>query len=147
MLDCWDRHGRLSVAGILSLAPYCRRVGLYFTVQRSNVTAEGVEVLLRAVQGGLRRGVIVVWDRWAVHRKAAKALAGDDRFWIEWLPAYAPELNPVDKLWGHTKYDDLANYVADHLLDLELELDWSIQQTRQRPHLLRSFFYAAKLQL
>src|SRR5438876_11189377 len=37
-----------------------------------------------------------------------------------WLPGYAPDLNPVEAIWSHTKYSDLANYVhqdADHLLD------------------------------
>ena len=23
---------------------------------------------------------------------------------LEWLPPYAPELNPVEQVWGHTKY-------------------------------------------
>ena len=143
----WDRHDRLSVIGALSLAPRKRRIGLYFTVHETNVTAEEVEAFLRDVQRHLRRRLIVVMDRWSVHRKAAKALASDRRFWIEWLPPYAPDLNPVDKLWGHTKYDDLANYIPDDLVDLELELDWSMHQTRRRPKLLRSFFHAAGLRL
>jgi len=32
---------------------------------------------------------------------------------FEWLPAYAPELNPVESRWSHTKYSDLANFVPD----------------------------------
>ena len=72
-------------------------------------------------------------------------LATDDRFWIEWLPPYAPDLNPVEHVWNHTKYGDVANYIPDDLLDLELELECSIDQTRKRPELLRSFFHAAKL--
>ena len=147
LMYSWDRHDRLSVIGALSLAARRRRIGLYFAVQDTNVTAEDVEAFLREVQRHLRRRLIVVLDRWSVHRKAAKAFEGDRRFWIEWLPPYAPDLNPVDKLWGHTKYGDLANYIPDDVLDLELELDWSIHQTRQRPTLLRSFFHAAGLEL
>ncbi|MCY2924506.1 MAG: transposase, partial [Planctomycetota bacterium] len=78
---------------------------------------------------------------------AAKGLFGDKRFWIEYLPPYAPDLNPVEHVWNHTKYGDLANYIPDDVFDLELELDWSIYQTRHRPELLRSFFHAAKLEL
>ena len=143
----WDRHDRLSVIGALSLSPQMCRIGLYFTVQETNVRAEEAEAFLREVQRHLRRRLIVVMDRWSVHRKAARVLAGDERFEIEWLPAYAPDLNPVDKLWGHTKHDDLANYIPDDLLDLELELDWSIDRARQRPELLRSFFHAARLEV
>jgi hypothetical protein len=38
---------------------------------------------MRQVQRSLGRWLTVVIDRWAVHRKVAKALAGDERFWIE----------------------------------------------------------------
>lgn len=143
----WDRGDRLSVVAALSLAARKRRIGLYFAVQQMNVTAQDVEAFLRQVQRSLGRKLIVVMDRWAVHRRAAKNLFGDRRFWIEWLPPYAPDLNPVEHVWNHTKYGDLANYIPDDLLDLELELDWSIGQTRQRPELLRSFFHAAELEL
>ena len=147
VLRCWHRHDRLSVIGALSLAPRRCRVGLYFAVQQSNFTAEDVEAFLRDLHRHLRRGVIVVMDRWSLHRKAARALEDDERFWIEWLPPYAPDLNPVEHVWNHAKYSDLANYVPEDLLDLELELDGSMERTRQRPALLRSFFHAADLDI
>jgi len=141
----WDRHDRLSVIAALSLSARRRRIGLYFAVHDKNVKAEEFEAFLRQVQRALRRKLIVVMDRWSVHRKAARSLFGDERFWIEWLPPYAPDLNPVEHVWNHTKYGDLANYVPDDVLDLEIELEMSIEQTRERPELLRSFFHAAKL--
>jgi transposase len=143
----WDRHDRLSVIAALSLSAYSRRIRLYFGVQDKNVKAEEVEAFLRQVQRSLGRKLIVVMDRWAVHRKAAKNLFGDQRFWIEYLPPYAPDLNPVEQVWNHTKYGDLANYVPDDLADLEFELEYSIDQTRDCPELLRSFFRAAELEL
>ena len=143
----WDRHDRLSVIAALSLSAYSRRIRLYFAVQDKNVKAEEVEAFLRQVQRSLGRKLIVVMDRWAVHRKAAKSLLGDQRFWIEYLPPYAPDLNPVEQVWNHTKYGDLANYVPDDLADLEFELEYSIDQTQDCPELLRSFFHAAELEL
>jgi transposase len=143
----WDRHDRLSIVAGLSLASRRRRIGLYFVVHEHNVTAEEVEAFLREVQRHLRRRLIVVLDRWSVHRKAAKALAGDERFRVEWLPPYAPDLNPVEFVWDHSKYGDLANYVPDDLADLRKEMTESITQTRRRPKLLRSFFHGAELEL
>ena len=37
--------------------------------------------------------------------------------WIqfEWLPAYAPELNPVEQCWNRTKYSDLPNFIPDDI--------------------------------
>ena len=142
----WDRHDRLSVIAGLSLSPRRHRIGLYFAVHDKNVKAEEAEEFLRQVQRLLGKKLIVVMDRWAVHRKVARMLAGDERFRIEWLPPYAPDLNPVEHVWNHTKYGDLANFVPDDLLDLELELECSIDQTRKRPELLRSFFHAAELE-
>ena len=143
----WDRHDRLSViAGLTRSARSCR-IGLYFAIHKKNVTAEEVQTFLREVQRSLGRKLIVVMDRWAVHRKTAKALFGDARFWIEYLPPYAPDLNPVERVWKHTKYDDLANYVPDDLSDLESECELSINVTGTRPELLRSFFHAAQLEI
>ena len=147
VMYCWQRRDRLSVVGGLSLAPLRRRMGLYFLVYEHNVTAEEVEAFLRRVQRSVGRKLIVVMDRWAVHRKAAKALLRDRRFWIEWLPPYAPDLNPVDKLWAHTKHDDLANYIPEDVADLELELEYSLGRTGLRPDLMRSFFHAAELEI
>lgn len=143
----WDRHDRLSVIAGLSVSSRRKRIGLYFSVQKKNVTAEEFEAFLRQVQRSLGRKLIVVMDRWSVHRKVARILAEDERFWIEWLPPYAPDLNPVEHVWNHTKYGDLANYIPDDLLDLELELECSIDQTRERPELLRSFFHGAELEI
>lgn len=143
----WNRRDRLSVTAALSLSSRRRRIGLYFQMQERNVIGEDTEAFLRQVQRMLGRKLIVVMDRWAVHRKAAKSLFGDTRFSIEWLPPYAPDLNPVEHVWKHTKYDELANYVPDDLLDLEIEFEMSIDRTRQRPELLRSFFHAAELEV
>ena len=143
----WDRHDRLSVVAGLTLSARARRIGLYFAIHEKNVTAEEVEAFVRHVQRSVGRKLIVVMDRWAVHRKAAKNLFGDERFWIEWLPPYAPDLNPVEHVWNHTKYGDLANYVPDDVLDLEIEFRMSIDQTRGCPELLRSFFHGAGLEL
>jgi hypothetical protein len=37
---------------------------------------------------------------------------------VERLPAYAPELNPVEFLWGHLKNHHLANLTPDALWKL-----------------------------
>jgi transposase len=143
----WDRHDRLSVIGGLSLAPHRCRLGLYFEMCDQNITAEALKAFLLSIRRQLRRDLVVVMDRWSVHRKAARDLAEDGRFEFEWLPPYAPDLNPVEHLWSHTKYSDLANYIPDDLIDLEVEAQGSLDETRGRPELLRSFFHGAKLEL
>ena len=68
----------------------------------------------------IRRKVVLIWDRWSVHRVAIAILQKryPDQLAVERIPAYAPELNPVEQVWNHTKYGHLANFIPDHLDDL-----------------------------
>ncbi len=86
-------------------------------------------------------------DRLAGHKSAAKRLAGDERFVVEWLPGYAPDLNPVEAAWSQTKYSDLANYVPEDVVDLEIEAQLALEATKGNQKLMRSFFQAAQLNL
>jgi len=145
VLYCWDRHDRLSVIAGLTLSARRRRVGLYFAMHEQNIKTPEVEAFVRQVQRHTGRRLIVVMDRLPAHRSAANRLGDDRRFDIEWLPGYAPDLNPVEAVWSHTKYGDLANYVAEDALDLEIEAELSLDATRDSQKLLRSFFQTARL--
>jgi transposase len=93
--------------------------------------------------------VILILDRYSVHRAAAAFFTQHhpDWFTFEWLPAYAPKLNPVEQSWKRTKYDDLPNFIPDsldHLYD-------NVHDSQENQHcdqlVLRSFFDYAKLPL
>jgi len=60
-------------------------------------------------------------DRYSAHRKAVRLL--QDWFEVEWLPAYAPDLNPVEMVWNHSKYSDLANFIPEDVDDLHQAVD------------------------
>ena len=84
-----------------------------------------------------------------VHRKAARLLKEHGANWltIEWLPAYAPDLNPVEAMWSCTKYGDLANYTPANLDELgEAAIDSLISQYGDH-RTKRSYFQTAKLNL
>jgi transposase len=147
VMYCWDRRDRLSVIAGLTLSARVRRIGLYFAIHRHNVKTPEVMAFIRQVQRQVGRPLLVVMDRLGAHRSAAKLMAGDGRFAFEWLPGYAPDLNPVEPAWSQTKYTDLANYVATDVLDLEVEAKMSLEATGGKQKLLRSFFQAARLKL
>lgn len=144
-----QRHDRLSVIGSLSLSPQRRRVGISFQVHDENIRTPQVVRYLRELHRQLRRPLLVVMDRLNVHRSAVRQLRQAGTRWldIEWLPPYAPDLNPVEAIWGHAKYSTLANFVPDdveHLRDAVIEavgdLEWD-------PRLKESFFQTAELPL
>lgn len=145
----WDRRERLSVISAITVSPKRRRLGLYFQLFAHNLTADETEPFVAAVLGHFPRGIILVWDRWMVHRSAARRLQErfPRRIHIEWLPAYAPELNPVEQVWNRSKYTDLANFIPQDVAHLSRTLRRSLRHTRSQQWLLRSFFQHAKLTL
>jgi transposase len=145
----WQRHDRLSVIGSLSLSPRRRRIGVQFSVQDQNVRTPHVVAYLRGLHRQLRRPLIVVMDRLNAHRSAVRELRQSGAKWlqVEWLPPYAPDLNPVEAVWGHTKCSDLANFVPDdidHLYDAVAE---SVADLEYDQRLKYSFFQTAQLLL
>ena len=145
----WDRRDRLSVIGVVTLSPTRTRVGSYFDVQRENIRAEHVVDFLRRLRRKIRRPLIVVWDRWSVHRSAARRIAAAHwkRIEFEPLPAYAPELNPVEAMWSHAKYADLANYVPDDAGELDAAVRASLNDQSRNHRLKRFYFNTAQLRL
>lgn len=145
----WDRHDRLSVISAITLAPLRRRLGLYFRIHSQNISFQEVVAFLTLLHRQLRRKLILVLDRYSAHRKGVRLLQAEhpDWFEVEWLPAYAPELNPVEMVWNHTKYADLANFIPEDVDDLSKAVAASLENTCAQSHLIRSFFQHAGLEL
>ena len=149
MQYAWDRHERLSVdqhhLRLSSAAP----AFAVFPTARQNIDADETIWFLRQLHDHCGRRVVLVWDRWSVHRAAAAYFDNNHPDWFnfEWLPSYAPELNPVEQCWNHTKYDDLANFIPDDIQHLHNEVFNSIDKLHHDQILLRSFFEYCKLPL
>jgi putative transposase len=62
------------------------------------------------------RRIILIWDGLPSHRSRRMLdwLTGQ-RAWLraERLPGYAPDLNPIELVWGNVKSQELANLCAD----------------------------------
>jgi transposase len=143
------RHDRLSAIGAVTLSPERQRINTYWQFYSGNIVATDVVAFLRHLHRQIGRKLIVVLDRFNVHRKAARLLNEEGAGWltIEWLPAYAPDLNPVEAMWSCTKYSDLANYTPANLDELaEAATDSLISQNGDR-RTKRSYFHTAKLSL
>ena len=145
----WDRRDRLSAISAVTVSPKRKRLGLYFDIIGRNVKTDDFEEFIAKLLRRLGRPIILVVDRWSVHRCAAKRLRTHfgKRIHVEWLPAYAPDLNPDEQVWNRTKYSDLANFIPDDATHLGLAVADSLRRTRRQQKLLRSFFQHAKLPL
>jgi len=145
----WDRYDRLSVIGAITLSPTRTRLSVPFQIHSDNIRTAEVVAFIRALRASKRGPLIVILDRWSVHRAAAKQIL-DSRLRnieFEWLPAYAPELNPVEALWSHTKYGELANFVPDDTPQLQRTVRKSLKSQARDQGLKTSFFQTAKLRI
>jgi len=94
--------------------------------------------------------VEVVWDRSPIHRRAAVGefvKAVGNGLALASLPAYAPDLNPVEWLWQHLKNVEMRNLVCMDLEELHEELHLAVGRVRQKRRLITAFFTGAGLAL
>lgn len=140
---------KVTVLGSLTLSPNRRRCGLYaeFLPGRS----VSVEDLIRHL-GRLRRTLgtplVVVLDNLNQH-KSAKLRAWCEKVGdvhLEYLPPYAPELNPIEPAWSHGKYVTAAGRVVDTAEELATLAQESVTAAGKQ-HLLRGFIRSTGLPL
>ena len=141
-------HKKVSTIGALTISPGRRRLGLYLHWHPDrNITATEVVDFLRDLLRYLRGNVILVWDRLNAHRskRVQDWRTIYPRLTIEWLPPYAPELNPIEYLWGNFKYHRTANHGLVELEEVYAQARYEADDIAGNQSLLRSFVRAAKL--
>ncbi len=117
-------------------------------VRRGTIATEQVLVFVKHLLRHIRGRLILVWDNLNTHkaRSIRKLVAAHKtRLSMEYLPAYAPELNPDEWVWRHLKQVELANFAPDDLDKLKQGLRSAVQRVRRRPKLMRSFLKASAL--
>ncbi len=111
---------------------------------RSPQVVEFLEHLLRHLPGKL----LIVWDGLRSHRSR---LVWDfvrqqhGRLWLEFLPAYAPELNPVEYLWSHWKQHELPHFCPQTFGQLSHHARQALCRMRKRPTLVIAVWQQADL--
>jgi hypothetical protein len=145
----WDRRDRLSGIGALSLSPIRQQCSLFFQLYTGNIHADPWIPFIFNLHRHLRCKFILIVDRYVVHRQVARLLWEAEIDWVEvvWLPGYAPDLEPVEMVWGHIKYADLANFLPDDLDHLHREVTASLSQFCVHFDLLSSFVQHVHLPL
>jgi DDE superfamily endonuclease len=113
---------RASMAGALGYhaADPTRGPRLCFHVKPDSYdTAALIEVLTQLGAFYAGEQVVLLWDGLGAHRSHAMrdwVATQDSWLTVERLPAYAPELNPVEGLWANLKAVELANFADDKVV-------------------------------
>src|SRR5262249_39130764 len=114
-----------------------------------NAHGEDVVAFLKDLHWSFRR-MTVVWDRSPIHSRSEAVreyLAAHPDIVVEDLPAYAPDLNPDELVWGWAKYGRLANYAAPDVPALRAAVEGELTQLRHRRGQLREFLNHTELHL
>jgi hypothetical protein len=152
ILDCSDRHDRISVVSAITLSPRAVRVGLHFMLlgNNANFHAEEVVLFLRQLKGEVGGPWTIVWDRNQIHSKARAVrawLAGHPEVVVEEFPAHAPNTNPDEEVWCWTKYSRLCNLAPADVEELREKIWDALTALRHQPQLLTSFILHARVPL
>jgi transposase len=111
---------------------------------RSPQIVEFLKHLLRDIPGRLT----IIWDGSPTHRSRMVTefiATTEGRLQLESLPAYAPELNPVEYIWGHWKHHEIPNFCPKDFEQLSNHAIRTLRKMRRRPRLITAFWKQAEL--
>jgi len=142
---------KVSVIGTLVISPRRRRVRAYFgLLPDANFDGESILAFLKQLRRALRVPIALIWDRLGAHigEPVAAWLVRNRRHVSAYLlPPYAPELNPVELIWGHTKSNPLANFAPSQLDELLDQTQLATLAIGDDEPMLRSFLKHCPLSL
>jgi len=140
--------GRLSVAGLA-----CVKAGqpgrFYYRMRghrlrpgtRRAMTEADYAALITAAHRYLEAPVIVIWDNLSTHlSRKMRAFTASHQDWLTviQLPAYAPDLNPVEGAWSVMK-NSLGNLAPGTTDQLAAAMRRQLDRIQRRPGLINGF--------
>jgi len=134
-------HQKVSAIAAICIAPTRHKLSLYFRLQPdANINAERAMDFLEHLQRQLRTPIVLIWDSFQAHKgQLINQCVLPRSAHLEYLPPYAPELNPVEYLWSWIKTNPLANDPAPDLRSLAHRTRRAAYCVQHRQDLLRSF--------
>jgi transposase len=120
----------------------------YFRLYKGTIRTPQVIEFLKVLQETIGKKLLIIWDRLQAHRSKLvrqHVEAQHGRIVLEFLPAYAPEMNPVECIWGYLKHHAMPNYCATDLGDLAGRASRNLRSMQRRPTLVRAFWQQAEL--
>ncbi|MER5535381.1 transposase [Streptomyces mirabilis] len=149
------RSGRLSVAGLIAMRPgsrtrLCHRLRTHPAGKgkRRSLGERDFIALIDGVHQLVKAPIVLVWDRLNTHVSHAMRELIAERAWLTvfLLPAYSPDLNPVEWVWAHVKRS-LANLAVVALDRPEALVRNRLKRLQYRPDTLDGFIAGTGLDL
>ncbi len=135
----WDK---LSVSAGLTLRNF------YFRLDPGAVRQAEVIDFLQALVRQIEKPLLIVWDRLSAHRSRLVREfieLSEGHIVTESLPAYAPELNPVEYIWSYWKQHELPNVCPKDYADLNWRARQALRRMQRKPRLVTAFWKPSSL--
>jgi transposase len=145
---------RVSLAALIAVRPGCGPRLIFRTHRarrgdtRKGFTETGYARFPDAAHQQLGGPVVLVWDGLNTHvsRAMRELIAARTWLMVFQLPAYAPELNPVEPVWSNLKRS-LANLAKHNIDQLIALVKTRLRRMQYRPALLEGFLAKTGLDL
>jgi len=134
----------------LSLIAGVTVANFYFRFFNGAIKAPQLVEYLQALARQIKGKLLIIWDGLPAHRSRlvrAYVESLGDRIVLERLPAYAPELNPVEYLFGYAKQRELANLCLHTIDEVRRYATGRLKSLQRRPRLITAFWKQAELPL
>jgi len=142
---------RASMAAALGYWPDGTKARLCFHLQPDSYDSDSLIKVLEQLAGFYQgQRVVLIWDGLSSHwSHKMRAHLDTRRAWlrVERLPAYAPELNPVEYLWANLKGAELANCTSDTIAEVADHAQHGIQRVCDNDSLVVGFLAHTGLSL
>jgi len=136
-------HKKVSAIAVLCNSPKRDLVSLYFRLHPdANINGELVLQFLKHLRKQLKKHpLVLVWDGFLAHRtqKVQSYITNSKILSAEYLPPYAPELNPLENAWGYLKMNPMANDSRPDVLSLAKTARRHGRSIQRQQLLTRSF--------
>lgn len=120
----------------------------YFRVYENAMGGEEVIDFLQALTQHIRGPLLIVWDRLPAHRsRLVQEFIGysEGHIETEYLPGYAPELNPVEYIWAYWKQHELPNVCPKDYWELDARARKALRRMRRKPTLIAACWKQSSL--
>jgi transposase len=140
---------KMSICAALGYRWDGRGSRLFFQTRDGSYNTAGLIQFLGDLKRELRgQKAVLVWDGLPAHKsREMKTYLGQQHDWlvVERLPGYAPDLNPVETMWGNIKGQELANRCATDLAEVDQAVRGGMARVRRSRGLPFSFLKHAGL--
>jgi transposase len=134
--------------GAIACQPDGSRCELFLHWQEETLKGPGIISVLDKLHRQVAGPIVLLWDGLPAHKSRVVGehiKKQEDWLRLEWLPAYAPEINPPEYLWSSLKGKEMANVCPDTLGELSGILAKAGKRIGREQSLLQDFLKASSL--